>query len=353
MAFRSYAVVTAVVLALVLRASPAMAEDEGIPAPFTMNAVMHEYQEQGITPTPQGIADIKWFEQYSQQVRRAHQELDQYYEGYLQQGNEAMAKKIRHQKEQLKLIWRHTPKYRPSVSFLRELIEYKSGKEFKKSNGWLRQIRQDMGTYQKDVGYLTGAGEAGTGTGGPGSGGGPGKVSGSLEVYVASVSGDVEFYINDQKVERSRQTFPLSGVGFLTLRAVGVGERRKQSRTFAAPANTVALHQDDYRLHYQTQMGKEFRGETDWQVETERYAWTVSRAPNGHVQYEHKSSGKHPGLEGDLTTFKFDGVFSFGATVKAEAEWKAVSTRPGGSRQMQHQDTASGAIELSVSPRGE
>jgi hypothetical protein len=314
--------------------------------------VVKEYQEQGLTLQPQAIADLKWFEKTHNEMKDTYKKLKGYEDAYGVAKNGPRQNQLRLEKEKLLALIRKSPTYQPSNAFLQNLNNYKSSAEFKKGNAWFSAIRNNLPIYEKEVGHLVTQGgetQSGGGATDPSGPGTPGSVAGNLEVYVIKTSGDFEFYVNNQKVTSAKQGFPLQGVGKFTVRAVGMGDKRKQSRNFVEPANTTRLAATDCQLHYKTDT-QSFKGDTDWRVADGKVTWSGSTAGPHHKLFV-GNSDTCKGVEGDLATFTFDGVFSFTSTVNESTHWKGTSSRPGGIKELEQTDKASGSIELSVSPK--
>ena len=329
----------------------ALADDEppSLASAFVAtDQVVKEFEQQGLTLNAQAISDLKWFEKHQGDLRGMFKQLKGYENAYTQTKNDARLTEIRSEKAKALLLGHHVPTYKPSLSFLQQLNNYKSGEGFKKGNEWVTSMRKNITTYQSEVGYLVPNAPA-TGSADAADLNAPPSVPGNLEVYVIGFSGDFDFYVNDQKVERAKQSFPLMGVGKFTLRAVGMGDKRKQSKTFQAPTNTTQLEATEYRLRYKTKIN-EFTGETDWQIANESVRFA---GVSGGSKWKMVSgnSGKHKAVEGDLATFLLEAPFAFTATVTDVANWKATSVRPGGTKELTQTDTSTGSIQISVSPQ--
>lgn len=317
---------------------------------FFANQAAAEYERQGITLQPQAIRDLKWFETYQKQTKDLYHQLGKYQKDYQAEGNTAKVQQITQERKKLLSIVRNVPQYKPSLSFLLNLHNYKGGNQFHRGNNWIKSIKAEIPAYEKEI-------EANRGkTGNTGNKPQSGSVSGNqpvasnLEVYIISKSGKIDFYVNGVKVEHAHQTFPLNGKGSFVLKAVGIGEKRKYARELIAPSNTTIDEQNDYALHYTTSYGN-FKGSTNWDVVKDVYQWSVTKEPNAHGDVDYKTSSTSHGLSNDEAVFTFSGAFTYGANVSANTTWKGVSQRPGGARTSEVTDKASGSIMLWVSPK--
>ena len=317
-------------------------------AAATAKRVEERLREAGIRLTAEDVKAIKTIENHRNRIMELYRTLSKYDDAYAKEGNTGRVAEIGGHKTHLRLVQRQLPSADATVGgYYMELKRYLAGPS-KKHREYVKAIDDDIAVYAREV-KLDGTGGGGAK---PSGGGGGGATAGQdLEVYVISVSGEVEFYVNEQKVERAKQAFALGGANSFTLRAVAVGKRRKQSREFQTRPNTTLHAQSDYRLAYAVKSGN-FSGETDWIVDDERYQWSVTRAPNMHAAVEVTTSNKHVTLEHDVVLFTFDGVFSYGAKVSGKVEWIGESERPGGKQSLKNQDQGTGAIMLTVGPKG-
>jgi hypothetical protein len=314
-------------------------------------------KEAGVVVDAADMKAIRAIEQARIDMRDVYKRLIEDQKAFTAAKNTKRIAEIAADKKQLLLIARkldmspeneHNPD--TAISYMSKVREFR-GQSGKKTKEWIERAKKKADQYEKELGKKPGTDAAGTSPttgGGAGAAGGGGGVAGARAVYINSVSGDVEFFIDDTRVERGQQAIPV-GDSF-TLRARAMGKKRKSLLEMTAPEHTTVNVQNDYQVKYTTDTGN-FRGSTDWRVEDETYRWSVTKPPNSHASFEQADSGKGPVVHQDVARFRFDGSFGFAADVSAEVKWKATSERPGGTRQMEDVDTVRGHIDLAIAGR--
>ncbi len=370
---------TAALISSVLIGTPQFARSQGV-APILSEAaavaaekIQERLRAAMINVTPEDMKAIEVTEQHRLDVKNIYVDLSHYQAAYQKDGNQARLQEIAHEKEELRLIQRNLPAEFSNSPFLPRYMESIRSylKDSTKSQEWIKRTKGQEKIYRMDHPEVPLAGEkaatkggetgktggtSGSGSGGKTGGSGGGSVNGqpdkNLEVYIIHKTGDCEFYINDQKVENERQGFALNGQSTFTVRVLAIGARRKQSREFIAnvPDHTTALEHDDYGLGYETRSGT-FTGSTHWKVDQESYVWSGTHISNSSAQSTTTSSGKNKAVKDDTLEFRYQGAFTFKASVQGTVKWKGRSQRPAGVRDITSDDSASGSIEFSVSPK--
>lgn len=307
---------------------------------------------------------IRYLERFRIEVANTRKTLAEYQKAYNTQGDKTRADEIAASRKRIELLAKQQniplDKQVNSESIMQyhtEMRKYRDDSGRKKTREWLDKATKNIPTYEREVGDIVKQQRSGKPlkptkpviTGGGGGGGGRGDLS-QMEIYVGQLSGDVEFYINDQKVERVRQTFPLNGKGTLTLRVVALEPNRKRFRSLSETERMSILIRDDHQVKYEVKSGI-FNASTHWNVNQETYSWAVTQQPNINTEFSVGNSGK-PGVSQDTVMFTFTGRFSYAATVKGSVDWKGTSTRPGGNREEKASGKAAGSIMISVGGKG-
>lgn len=169
------------------------------------------------------------------------------------------------------------------------------------------------------------------------------------EVYVISMNGPVEFYVNGTKVEHRKQHISLAGKSAVELRALFVDGKRKESRNFQITPNLVDHTKNDYQLKYTVSSGN-FNGTTDWKVASEKYGWSVN-APSHHVQWQPETSKINPAVADDVLKVTTDVASTVTATANATVDWNGTSILNGQTRPRPPvNDQGSGSIQFAIGP---
>lgn len=310
---------------------------------------------------------IRYLERFRADVVNTRKSLAEYQRAYKDTGDLSRNKELADARKRLEMMMRQQrisldggASSESIMSYYEEVKKYRDEAGRKKRGEWLTNAKKNFPTYEREVGEAVKQIRAGkpvkptkqpeTPKPPTGGGGGGGGDLSRLEVYVGKLSGDMEFYINGQEVKHARQTFPMNPNGTLTLRAVALEPNRKRFRTMQGTERVSITAQDDHQLRYETVMSG-YTASTHWQVQNERYTWSVTQRPNINTEYDVVNSGK-PGVSQDQVTFKVTGRFSYAANVNGLVDWKATSKRPGGNREQNASGKASGAIMISVGARG-
>lgn len=308
--------------------------------------VEQKLRDAGIRVNPDEKKAILDVELRKQRISELYSDLNRYQASYQKGNNAARLAEIAEDKRRLRDLAKQLPSADATVGgYYLDLRRYREqlGPSVKSAIG---TVETKLQTYSKET-KPTNPGPGPKPP--PGGGGKPGR---DFEIYVISVSGtDLEFYLNEAKVEHARQSFPLGGKDSFTLRALVMGSRRKQGRDFkGGPSSTLEI-QGDYRLRYSVKTDN-FKGTTDWIVEDETYKWNVTRQPNLQASWDILPSGKEVTVQDDVVAFKLEGAFSFGASVTGEVKWVGDSERPAGKQTLRDTDKGSGSIQLAVGPPG-
>lgn len=297
----------------------------------------------GIRLTAQDVKAIQSIEKHRERFMDMYRQLDAYQDAFDGKGNDQRTSQIAKQKEQMKLIGRQLPAADATVGgYYLELKRYLNAFS-KKHNDYMNEIDASMKTYAKEVK----AKSAEDSIPEPKE---PAKTRfDDYVAYVIATSGDMEFYIQGQKINKG-QSIPLKGNQLVTLRALALDSRRKQFRSFEPPSSATELHErTDYRLKYQVTSGN-FKGNTAWYPTSEKYTWKFSRLPNSNAAYKELTSSFNMATEDDIMAFNYNGNFTVTINVSAKIKWQGDSERPGGNRTMNSDGQATGTITMNVGP---
>jgi len=171
---------------------------------------------------------------------------------------------------------------------------------------------------------------------------------------VDSVSGTVEFYVGDRKLE-SGAPISIGSDRKVVIRALLVGERRKKVREFkmTASGNSQLTTKTDHELAYSVQRG-DFSAETTWAVKEESYTWNPRTKTGRPLKTRIDTS---PGLPAGVKDNLFEFVFAAETVsesvilfVTGRTEWEMNAVRNGRPFNDYDEDDGSSTITIIISP---
>lgn len=333
--------ITAAVIAL----SSALLLGMGEAAAAQAEMIERKLRNAGIRLTPEDVKAIQTIENHRRRFQQMYRDLDALEDAYAKKQGSARVAEIQKHKEAMRMIGRQLPSSDATVGgYYLEVRRYLSGPS-KKSAERMASIEAALKRYAAEINVKTGVDAIPVPTV-------PAQTR--FDDYVLTVlslrGGDqMEYYVNGVKVTSVRQNIPLKGNQVVTIRAVGLDARRKQSRNFKGGDMTELLEQTDYRLKYQVKSGN-FHGVTLWSPLKERYTWGLAPEPHRTATYKVMSSSFDFALENDVIAFRFNGNFTTTVTTSGQIEWKGESQLPAGSRTLSSKGTAKADMTFNVGP---
>jgi len=299
----------------------------------------------GIRLTPEDVKAIQTIENHRRRFQDMYRELDAYEDAFNKKKTTARVSEIQKHKEAMRAIGRQLPSADATVGgYYLEVRRYLSGPS-KKSAERMAAIEAALKKYAAEINVKTGVAAIPVPVA---------PVQSRFDDYVLTVMSmrgedQMEYYVNGVKVTSVRQNIPLKGNQVVTIRAVGIDARRKQSRNFRGGDMTELLEQTDYRLKYQVKSGN-FNGITLWTPLNERYSWSIVPAASRNASYKVMSSSFDLALENDVIAFRYNGNFTATVVVSGQLEWKGESQLPAGARTLSSKGTAKGDMSFNIGP---
>src|SRR5262249_15295657 len=157
---------------------------------------------------------LRQMEQNRVQITQLNHDLQRFVKAYQEKNNAARVAEIKIQLQRLRGMQAQLPSEDSKVGgYYLDFQRYLKG-GVKHYSKYLKEIEQALTKYAKEVQPSGPAPRPSKPTGQGRSG------PANFEVYILSVSGDVEFYVNEVKVTRAKQSIPLNGKREFKLYAV-------------------------------------------------------------------------------------------------------------------------------------
>lgn len=299
----------------------------------------------GIRLTPEDVKAIQTIENHRKKFQQMYRELDAYEDAYTRKKTTARVAEIQKHKEAMRVIGRQLPSADATVGgYYLEVRRYLSGPSAKSAER-MRAIEAALKKYGTEIDAKTGVEAIPVPTA---------PVRSRFDDYVFTLlslsgEGEMEYYVNGVKLTSLRQDIPLKGNQVVTIRAVALDSRRRQSRDFRGGPMTELLEQTDYRLKYRVKSGN-FTGMTLWTPIKERYTWGVGPAQNPNATFKVMTSSFDFALEDDVIAFRYNGNFTTSVTVSSQIEWKGESQLPTGERVLSSKGSTKGSLTFNIGP---
>jgi hypothetical protein len=291
---------------------------------------------------------MRWYDGLRERVREMHREADAIMETLESQGRADEALRFEKAKRKVVMLHRDMPSRRRGfLATIQEMVNYRD-QTLPSTVKQLQEISDLVNEYNAKIesGELkplapdeaAAASEAAEEMAWENAG---------YEVYISGLSGDVDFYIDGEKVTRVGQTLPADESGDIPVKAMVMGPQRERALNFKPRESVISWDSDPYFLNYKASLPGGRTGETTWEVMAEEYDWDVSTSnPDG--SWEIQDEGL-PGVKRDTVLLHAPRAMTFKINVSGQADWKTTYKTHG--NPIERTDEGAGSVSVSLTPR--
>lgn len=327
--------------------SPALAVtgSEDIVTPIKFEKLIDQVRDNMIT--------MRWLDKVKERVEATHKNADEIYEALNEMGRAEEAEKFNQLKRKLVMLRRQMPQRGPGfLTTIQDMLTYRN-QRLPKAVQDMKEAIKTVGEYEANLKTELEAWRKrqteqakAEQTPAPTTGANRAWDAAGVEIYVAEVSGDMRFFVNDQRVETG-DTLPLTPGNRIEVRAMVMGEQRKRALDFKPTPNVTSYDSDPYFLNYKVSLPAGGMGETSWEVMEESYTWSVQPSKVG-AEWTIQDGGQ-AGVKNDAVVLSAPGTMKFTLQAQGKARWETTYKTHG--NPMSATDEGSGRIVVAIAPK--